>query len=137
MFNGLKLTLWGLLDCVMYKRLKLKFIIWTKLLSESTKDFGTAPSKTSWIRSTRGPTPSRWSCTSSPRWRYRDNDDDDDNLTMLMMIMIMQVSEQFWAYTFLAYIAECGGLWACSWDTLCCRSRTSSHSAGRKNNIDK
>ena len=23
--------------------------------------------------------------------------------------MIMQVSEQFWAYTFLAYIAECGG----------------------------
>ena len=21
----------------------------------------------------------------------------------------MQVSEQFWAYTFLAYIAECGG----------------------------
>ena len=31
-------------------------------------------------------------------------DNDDDNL-----IMIMQVSEQFWAYTFLAYIAECGG----------------------------
>ena len=31
-----------------------------------------------------------------------DNDDDSS-------IMIMQVSEQFWAYTFLAYIAECGG----------------------------
>ena len=28
---------------------------------------------------------------------------------MIIMIMIMKVSEQFWAYTFLAYIAECGG----------------------------
>ena len=26
-----------------------------------------------------------------------------------LVIIIMQVSEQFWAYTFLAYIAECGG----------------------------
>ena len=39
----------------------------------------------------------------------RDCENVADGSFAALITIIMQVSEQFWAYTFLAYIAECGG----------------------------